>query len=116
MIDDEEMILVVAQQILTRSGFEVVVARDGFEGLKIFRQRRAEIDLVLLDLSMPGMDGKETLREIRRSKAGVPVILTSGYSERVVGLPAAEIGPTEFLQKPYRVKTLLEKVQATLAG
>jgi len=110
VVDDEEMILTVASQILSRRGLEVVVARDGSEGLRIFAERQHQIDLVLLDLNMPGRGGYETLREMRKIKADARVILTSGFGQQESTALHNDTEAIEFLQKPYRAQALLAKV------
>ncbi len=114
VVDDEEMILTVASQILIRRGFEVLVARDGAEGLRVFVEHCDQIDLVLLDLNMPGRGGYETLREMRKIKLNARVILTSGFGEQESTDLLDASQPVDFLQKPYRVQALVAKVRQAL--
>ena len=106
VVDDEDEVRVMAVRMLERLGFGVLEARDGREAVEIYRQHRRGVNCVLLDLTMPGMDGEQTFRELRRFDDGVKVILSSGYGEpeddRFDGR-----GPSAFLQKPYRQTDLI---------
>ena len=116
VVDDEEPVRRVAQATLERAGFSVVTAKDGRDGLERFRERRGDIVAILLDATMPVMGGEETLREIRGLDDRVPVVFTSGYSERQLG---AELGGTDslrFLPKPFRPQSLVEEIRAATSG
>ncbi|HVU24078.1 MAG TPA: CHASE domain-containing protein [Opitutus sp.] len=101
VIDDEAPVREVAAALIGTFGFTVVTAADGTEGLARFREDPAGYDLVFLDLTMPGLDGEETLAGLRAIAPGVRVLLVSGYSEndRVARLAAG--GPLTFMQKPF---------------
>ncbi|RMH21010.1 MAG: response regulator [Acidobacteria bacterium] len=116
VVDDEAMVREVAAQMLEAGGFEVLAASDGYEALALYGEHGESIDAVLLDVSMPQMDGAETLRALRRIDPGVVVILSSGYPEQEAALRFAELKPSAFLHKPYKVQTLLRKVAAALAA
>ena len=81
VVDDEETIRISAQRMIERSGFSVLTASGGREAIRLFREHQHEVSCVLLDLTMPDMDGAETFGELRRIRPDVRVILTSGYSE-----------------------------------
>jgi PAS domain S-box-containing protein len=116
VVDDEEGVRDVAKGMLEREGFRVITAEDGREAVRIFRTVSAEIDAVLLDLSMPHMDGGEALREMRRLRADVKAILCSGYLEdRARGLCDGP-GQASFLRKPYDSETLLGTLREVLAS
>ncbi len=104
--DDEPRIRAVAGKLLERMGFSVLAAADGREALQAFREHTGEIACVLLDLTMPQMDGEQVFREIRRLDPSVAVILCSGYSERDTTRRFAGQGLAGFLQKPYRMAAL----------
>ena len=110
VVDDEEMIRTVAARMLERAGLSVLTASDGIEAIELLRERRREIDCVLLDLKMPRMDGEETFEEIRKISDGVPVILTSGYSQLESEERFAGKGLAGFIQKPYSMTALREKL------
>ena len=114
IVDDEESVRVVGKQILERRGFEVLTAGDGREAVEIFAARADEIVLVLLDLTMPHMDGEETFRQLRRIRPHVKTILSSGYNAQDVTNRFAAKGLAGFIQKPYRVRQLMEVVREVI--
>ncbi len=102
LVDDEEIVRKVARKMLERLGMEVVVARDGNEAVQRFAEDPERFDLVLLDLTMPNLDGEETFRELRRLRSDLRVVLTSGYSEPDLASRFAGKGLAGFVQKPFR--------------
>jgi signal transduction histidine kinase/CheY-like chemotaxis protein len=116
VIDDEEPVREIAQAFLTRSGFRVVAASGGREGLEILRARGREIEAVLLDLSMPEQGGEETLREIRRMRPDLPVIVATGYDEAATRARLAAEAGTPCIRKPYAPEVLADALRAALAG
>ncbi|GMV93054.1 MAG: hypothetical protein AMXMBFR82_28320 [Candidatus Hydrogenedentota bacterium] len=115
IIDDEESVLSVARRTLEMVGYQVLVANDGAAGLDMFRSKAPEIGLVILDWTMPRMNGEEVLRAIRALCANVPVILSSGYSEVDTLDQCDDLAPAGFIQKPYLATDLIHLVQETLA-
>ena len=113
--DDEDDVRAVVRAMLESFGYRVLEARDGREAVERFRERRGEIDLVLLDLMMPRMTGEEAFAEIRRISPEARAILASGYDEsgRLREIVAA--GFETFLQKPFRRRELGQKVGESLA-
>jgi len=108
LIEDEEMVRNMAKTMLVRLGYTVIEARDGVEAVEIFQERQHEICCVLSDLTMPRMDGWETLTQLRRIRADVPVVLASGYDkEKVMEGDHPEL-PQVFLTKPYEMVELKE--------
>ncbi|MDD5311814.1 MAG: response regulator, partial [Dehalococcoidia bacterium] len=91
---------------LQRFGFNVVTAEDGDEAISVFQQRAAEIDLVLLDMTMPRLDGEATFTELRRIRDDIKVILSSGYNEQEATQRFTGKGLAGFLQKPYNLSQL----------
>ncbi|MFH1567274.1 MAG: PAS domain S-box protein [Gemmatimonadota bacterium] len=116
LVDDEESVRSVVGRMLERLGFATVTAADGAEAVAEFRQRGPEFNLVLLDLTMPGMDGAEAFGELRRLDPEVRVVLTSGYSEEDVAGRFAGQGLAGVLQKPYSVDGLKEVLARLLPG
>ena len=115
VVDDEKNVRMTTELLLRRLGFEVLAARDGAEAITTFRSESARIDAVLLDLSMPRMDGLATLKELRRIDPRVPVVLTSGYgSTRLDGDAAGGEGPDAVLAKPYGMDRLLETLHTVM--
>lgn len=116
LADDEEMVRQVGVGMLESLGFRVLTATDGQEAVEVFRTHRDEIRCVVLDLTMPRMDGEETFREIRRLHPGARVILTSGYNEQQVTQRFAGGGLSGFIQKPYKLNDFRSKLHQVLEG
>ncbi|HPC16569.1 MAG TPA: PAS domain S-box protein [Candidatus Hydrogenedentes bacterium] len=110
VVDDEAIVRDLAADALGGKGFEVITACDGVEGVALFRNREKDLRAVVLDLTMPNMDGLEAFSEMRRINASVPVILSSGYNEQDATERFAGKGLAGFLHKPYRVEDLLDAV------
>jgi len=96
--------------LLGVAGHRVLKAADGREGVDVFQNAAAEIDLVLLDLTMPKLDGVQAFREIRQIRADVPIIIASGYSEHDTLRRFGDDRPSAFLQKPYMSDVLLRHI------
>jgi len=111
LVDDEKAVRELGTRMLGRLGLQVVAARDGAEALSVYARRGTEIDFVLLDLTMPEMDGEETYRRLREIDPGVRVILCSGYSESEIENRFTE-RPAGFLQKPYTMEQLRTRLHA----
>ncbi len=111
IVDDEESVRLVAEEMLRRIGFRTLRAASGTEGLKLFRQHADEIDMVLLDLTMPDMDGHEVFEKLREMRHDVKVVLSSGYSEQEAIHRFAGMKLAGFIQKPYQLQMLRDKVR-----
>ncbi|TLN20503.1 response regulator [bacterium] len=116
LIDDEPSVRMVGKEMLESAGYKVLAAADGVEGLDIFATHKNEISLVILDMTMPRMDGAETLRRIKAIAPKVPVLLSSGFSEENISGYEGEIRPAGFVKKPYRMKTFLDAISKALYG
>ncbi|MBF0501698.1 MAG: transporter substrate-binding domain-containing protein [Candidatus Riflebacteria bacterium] len=116
VVDDEEMIRDVTAMMLSNMGFTARTAKDGVEAIEVFRQHQDEIRCVLCDLTMPRMDGWETLASLRKIAPDIPVILASGYNKEQVMFGEHSELPQEFLRKPYRKDQLTEALRHVLAG
>ena len=114
IVDDEQATLTLVERVLTEAGYVVATAQSGFECLDIFRQRPYSFHLILLDLTMPFIDGEETFQKLREIRANVPVVLCTGFihQERLERLMAA--GLTGFLRKPLPPDELLSAVRSML--
>jgi len=108
LIDDEAGILRAAKRMLDRIGFEEVLCADsGAAGLRLFQERATELVAVMVDLSMPGMDGVEVVHAIRELDAEVPVFVCSGYDAEETSARFEEKVVTAFIQKPYTTATMM---------
>lgn len=114
VVDDEESVRALARVMLEKMGFSVISAADGREAVEVFRQKADQIDLVLLDMTMPHLNGEETFREMRRIRSGVCTILSSGYNEQSATNRFAGKGLAGFIQKPYRYEGLRDVVQKAI--
>jgi CheY-like chemotaxis protein len=112
VVDDDEGVLPALDALLRRLGYDVVTATSGEQGLAIFREQGGELDCVLLDMTMPGMDGVAAYRELDRIRPGVKVVLSSGFAEEDLTIKFAGLGIAGFLEKPYS----RERLQAVLEG
>ncbi len=116
VVDDEEQVLDVVGRILRRAGYSIIEAHGGEEAIERFRKERARIDLVLLDMIMPGKDGKAVYEVLRKIEPGVKVILSSGYTlDGHIGEEMVD-GIARYVQKPYGITELCGAIQETLAG
>ncbi len=113
-MDDEETVRNITRQMLEQCGYRVLTAGDGQEGAQALRDHSEEISAVLLDLTMPHMDGETAFMEIRRVKPEARVILMSGYTEQDATNRFAGKELAGFIQKPFRLQQLLGKVAEVL--
>jgi len=111
VVDDEETVRSVTKRSLTKLGCSVVLACDGQEGVDIFTAQHDSIDLVVLDMTMPRLNGLEALKEMRKVQADIPVILFSGYSEQEATSVFTDMGISGFIQKPFTKKELFRMVK-----
>jgi CheY-like chemotaxis protein len=114
LVDDEDVIIEVGSEILEVLGYKVSVARSGREAIDIYKEKQNEIDMVILDMIMPEMDGGETFSALKAIDPGIKVILSSGYSADARSAKMMEQGCYGFIQKPYSVNTLSQKVKEVL--
>jgi len=114
VMDDEEGIRSVMKMTLERFGFEVLTANNGKDGVELFRQQASRIRVVILDMTMPEMNGEESYREVRRIRGDVPVILSSGHSEQDATSRFAGKGLAGFVKKPFTLKEFMSKVREVL--
>lgn len=115
VIDDEELVRNVSRLMLERLGYRALTAGDGVEGIEVLEQHPGEIDAVLLDMTMPRMGGLETFQELQRRQPGIRVILASGYNEEDAAERFRGHGLAGFLQKPFQMPALSEKLRAALS-
>jgi CheY-like chemotaxis protein len=101
LVDDEEIVRETARSALERNGYTVLVAGNGTEAIEIAGREPVQIDLIVLDLSMPGLSGEETLLNLRSVRPDVPVIVSSGHTEGHALRGFADMPVSGFIQKPY---------------
>jgi DNA-binding response OmpR family regulator len=114
VVDDEAHIRVGAAQGLAHTGFTVLTAADGQEAVAVFREHSETVRAVLLDLTMPTMDGATTARELRKIRPDVRIVLSSGYTEEEATRHFTHRDLVGFLQKPYGLKDLIAAVRCAL--
>jgi PAS domain S-box-containing protein len=114
LVDDEELVLVVCKEMLVNLGFSALTAENGLEAVEIIKKQAADIDCVILDLSMPKMDGLAAFREIIRIKPDAKVILSSGYNEQDASSRFPDKKLAGFIQKPYTLNNLRSALDRVL--
>jgi len=110
VVDDEKIMRSIAKTILVEAGYDILFASDGLEGVEVFKERFKEISLVLLDLSMPKMDGRKAFDEIRNIEQNAKILLSSGFQEDSRIKEMLELGANGFIKKPYSLFELSKKV------
>jgi two-component system, cell cycle sensor histidine kinase and response regulator CckA len=114
VVDDEPTVRAVTARALTTFGFDVLEAEDGRAAVELFARRPAGVVCVLLDMTMPRLDGEGAFRAIRALDACVPILLLSGYGDEHVIERLGEDGLSGFVQKPYRIADLREALRSVL--
>jgi len=114
VIDDQPGIRRLLQEVLTEEGYIVGLAANGYEGVQ--KAKEMNPDVILMDMKMPGMDGIETLRELKRAGRGDKVILMTAYGELDLINQAREMGATAFITKPFDIIALCQMIQDTVAA
>jgi PAS domain S-box-containing protein len=114
LVDDERSILDVAGSFLTDHGYTILEADTGERALEVYEDQGAAIDLVVLDLGMPGMGGRRCLEALRRLDPAIKVLVASGYSDDGLIKGVLETGAAGFIPKPYRLTEMLKKVREVL--
>ncbi len=110
LVDDEEAILEVGKDLLEALGYRVIIARDGKEAIEAFGKNHEDIDLVVLDMVMPIMGGGEAYDRMKEINPNIKVLLSSGYSIDGEAAEILERGCNDFIQKPFRMNDLSEKI------
>jgi CheY-like chemotaxis protein len=114
VIDDDAEVRILAQRVLERGGYRVVLAEDGLIGVRYFTEHYTDIAAVLLDLTMPVMSGLETFNALQQIQPGIPILLCSGYSEEDATTHFVGRGLAGFIQKPFRPADLLAALHQKL--
>ncbi len=110
VVDDEPVMRKTAANILAKLGYSVITAEGGREAVALFQERHADIVLVMLDLAMPEMGGKETFLALREINQTVPALMASGYQQDELVEEALNLGVAGFIRKPYRLSTLAQEI------
>ena len=114
LVDDEVVIINVVKPILEGMGYNVLTARCGEEAIEVYKKNGQEIDLVLLDMTMPFMGGSETYDSLKEVDPDVKVLLTSGYSIDGQATAILERGCDGFIEKPFTINELSQKLKGIL--
>ena len=116
LIDDEDELVIVGKDMLQHLGYQVVTATSGLEGLAIFREKPKQFDIVLTDMTMPDMTGDKLSAQLIKIRPDIPVILCTGYSEKIDAAEARKIGIKAFVLKPLTLDQLAQTVREILDG
>lgn len=116
LIDDDEMVVDVGERLLKNSGYDVVSAKTGKEAIEVFRGSHGRIDMVILDMILPDMGGGDTYDRLKVINPEIKILLASGYDIDYQGRDIMERGCNGFIQKPFNMSDLLEKIREILAS
>ncbi|MCX7982240.1 MAG: response regulator [Syntrophales bacterium] len=114
VVDDEDINIDILVEWLELMGFEVLAARSGEEALDIMEQRRGEIDLIILDMVMPGLSGEQVFYRLKELTPEAKVIIISGYALEDKVSRLIRDGAISFLQKPFKMETFSAKIEEAL--
>jgi hypothetical protein len=114
VVDDEVAIRTITQTSLETYGYKVLTASDGIEAIAVYAQHKEEINLVLMDMMMPQMDGLTTIRTLRKIEPQVKIIAVSGLASNDKFAQVATLGVNTFLSKPYSAEELLNTIDEVL--
>ena len=114
IVDDEDMILDVGKQMMEKLGYEVYTANSGTKAIETYQAKKSDIDMVILDMVMPDMGGKEAYEELKSIDSQVQVLLSSGYSIDGEAEEIIECGCDGFIQKPFDLRHLSIKIREVL--
>lgn len=114
VVDDEQRMRKLIKDFLKQKNFNIIEAEDGEQALKIFNENKNRIQVILLDVMMPKLDGWSVLRQIRQSDPNVPVIMLTARAEEQDELFGFELGVDEYITKPFSPKILVARVEAIL--
>jgi len=112
VVDDEQTVRDFLQRVLETAGYTVITALDGLEALE--KMSQFDINLVLLDIMMPGLDGFEVLDHMRQHEENIPVIMLSGIRDETTKIDSLGLGADDYIAKPFSAGELLARIQAKL--
>ena len=110
IVDDEEIVVGVGKQMLEKLGYSVLIARTGQEAVDVYKNRPDDVDLVLMDMVMPGMEAGDTYDKLKSINPAIKVLLSSGYSLDQKAGAIIDRGCNGFIQKPFNMKILEDKI------
>ncbi len=116
LVDDEEVVLKVGQELLEAIGYRVLTAKDGKDAIRVYKENRDKIDIVLLDMVMPNMGGGETYDRLKEINPNIKVVLLSGYTIEGEATNILKRGCNGFIQKPFNMSKLSKKIEKILGG
>ena len=114
IVDDEDLVTILAQRVLTDEGYRIVTAKDGFQAIEIYRKLKDQIALIILDFTMPIMDGADVFAELLLINSKAPVVLSSGFAEQERLRSMLARGLRGFIPKPYTQQKLLTQIRSVL--
>jgi len=114
IVDDEANTIVLLKELLETLGYKTLTARNGREAIELYREYRKDIHMVILDMIMPGMNGRDTFLRLKEIDAEVKVLLASGYSIEGEAAKILELGCRGFIQKPFSIVELSQKIRTVL--
>lgn len=114
VVDDELSLLRTVTRVLARSGYQVLQASSGEEALRVAAAHAGPVDLLLTDVSMPGIGGRELSAKFSSAHPSVPIVFMSGQTDDVTLLHEIRVNNVDFLRKPFGVEEILSKVQEAL--
>jgi CheY-like chemotaxis protein len=114
IVDDEDLVTILAQRVLTDEGYRIVTAKDGFQAIEIYRKLKDQISLIILDFTMPIMDGADVFAELLQINPKAPVVLSSGFAEQERLRSMLARGLRGFIPKPYTQQKLLTQIRSVL--
>ncbi len=112
IVDDEESILKLIQFNLEKSGFDIITAEDGLTALEIVKKDKP--DVIILDIMLPGMDGIEVCRNLRKEDLNIPILMLTAKGDEIDKILGLEIGADDYMTKPFSVRELTARVKALL--
>jgi CheY-like chemotaxis protein len=110
IVEDEDQVRYLAGNMIRKMGFTVIEASNGVEALKVYQEHSAEIKLVITDIGMPIMDGYELIQRLKSLNTGLPIIVSSGFSEQIITSRTPRTDITAFVGKPYKLNQLREAI------
>jgi two-component system, cell cycle sensor histidine kinase and response regulator CckA len=116
LVDDEDMIIEITRDMIKLLGYKVLVAKSGQEALELYKEKHAKIDMVILDVVMPNMGGKETFERLKLINPGIKVLVSTGYNLNEKAADILSQGGKDFLQKPFDLSELSVKIEEILAS